>query len=392
MVLFSCQTEKPDSREFPIIRTLEVVDVDSTGATFQGELVKKGIRTNTTYGFVWDANEPDIDSSYTVILGEVFNSSFFKIRIDHSLAKGLEYNVRAFATQESKRIYGNNIKFISKGSSKNAWSLEKAGIQLDVTEPSYGSSTDVAGCIIFPFRVVYFYNPEKNELTKSPYFPISGSRYTLYTGVSIGNIQYVFNNSDNNIYKFQSDSWTKVTTAPFYYGEHTIYYGFSISDNIFFISSRLSYMYSLTNNTWQQLAAISIDYPYSILVGTNINNKAYIITTDKSIWEYNTENNTWTKKTSYPGILHDKIISFSYNGKLYFGLSYHSHTEYYNWFDRELWIYDPVSDKWSKTQKFPMNLINGDLFFFYLKNKLYIGHQDDKTYNIWKFDPASAAI
>ncbi len=390
--LFGCQTETPDSREFPIIRTLEVVDIDSTGATFQGELVKKGTRTTTSYGFVWDANEPDIDSSYTVILGEVFNSSVFKIRIDHSLAKGLEYKVRAFATQESKRIYGNTVKIKSEGSAKSAWSLEKTGIQLDGQGATYGTSTDVAGFIIFHVWGVYFYSPDKNEFFKSTNFPLIGDSGRQFTVVSIGNIQYLFNNTDSNIYTFQSDSWTKLTAAPFYYGDHTNYHGFSISDDIFFLSSSLSYKYNIKTNVWQHLANIPVVFPEHSVGGTNINNKAYIITSGKSVWEYNTDNDTWINKTSYPGTVYDKMMSFSYNGKLYFGLSYHSHSEYYNWFDRELWVYDPILNIWSRTQQFPMDLIYGNIFFFCVKNKLYIGHQTDKTYSIWKFDPALAPI
>jgi len=386
--LFGCKKETPDSREFPIIRTLDVVDIDSTGATFQGELVKKGTRPTTTYGFVWDANVPDIDRSYTVVLGNNINSSSFNVRIDHSLAKGLEYNVRAFATQESKRVYGNTIKIISKGGANSAWSLEKADIKIDGQGTTYGSSTDVAGFIIFQTWGVYFYNPETNEISRSTNFPLPGDYATQFTSVSIGNIQYVFNSKDCNIYKFQSESWTKLSQAPFYYGDNINYYEFSVSDNIFFLGLGLSYMYNIKTNIWQRLTNIPVYYPYHSIGGTHINNKAYIITSDKNIWEYNTDNDTWTNKTSYPGIVYGKIISFSYNGKLYCGLSYHNNLEYYNWFDREFWIYDPLLNKWSRTQQFPMDLINGNIFFFSIKNKLYIGHQDDKTYNIWKFDPA----
>lgn len=385
--LYSCENELPDAREFTIIRTLDVVEIDSTGATFQGELVKKGTIPITSYGFVWDTKDPNINNSNKVILGVDLNISTFNVRIDSSLVKGLEYNVRTFATYgDNKIVYGNIIKLVSKGSTKSAWSLEIKDIKLERWAESYGCSNNETGYIIYQNSNVYSFNPEKNEISKSANFPLSGNIFTRFTSVSIGNILYLFSDINRNLYKLQAGSWTQQSNVPVNYGNFVVHcYGFAVSDSIFILSPYLSFMYQVNSNLWQIKASLPSG---PIRGGTNINNKAYVMTLGKNLWVYDTNSDTWITKTKYPGILHDKIISFSFNGKLYFGLSHHDHSENSNWFDRKLWIYNPVLNTWSSTQDFPMDLSSADLFFFSINGKLYIGHENNETYNIWKFDPS----
>lgn len=385
--LYSCENELPDAREFTIIRTLDVVEIDSTGATFQGELVKKGTIPITSYGFVWDTKDPNINNSNKVILGVDLNISTFNVRIDSSLVKGLEYNVRTFATYgDNKIVYGNIIKLVSKGSTKSAWSLEIKDIKLERWVASYGCSNNETGYIIFQNSKVYSFNPGKNEISKSANFPLSGNIFTRFTSVSIGNILYLFSDINRNLYKLQAGSWTQQSNVPVNYGNFVVHcYGFAVSDSIFILSPYLSFMYQVNSNLWQIKASLPSG---PIRGGTNINNKAYVMTLDKSLWVYDTNSDTWITKTKYPGILHNKIISFSFNGKLYFGLSHHDHNENSNWFDRKLWIYNPVLNTWSSTQDFPMDLSFADLFFFSINGKLYIGYENNETYNIWKFDPS----
>lgn len=389
--LYSCENELPDAREFPIIRTLDVVEIDSTGATFQGELVKNGTIPITSYGFVWDTKDPNLENSSKAILGDKISSSTFNVRIDSSLVKGLEYNVRTFATYGgNKIIYGNIIKLVSKGSTKSAWSLEIKDIKLERWVASYGCSNNEAGYIIFQNSKVYSFNPGKNEISKSANFPLSGNQFTKFTSVSIGNILYLFSDINRNFFKLQAGSWTLQTSVPVNYGNFVVFnYGFAVSDSIIFLSPYLSFMYQVNSNLWQIKATLPTNLQSGpITGGIYINNKAYVMTLDKNICEYNTNSDTWITKTKYPGNLYEKIISFSFNGKLYFGLSHHDHSENSNWFDRKLWIYNPVLNTWSSTQDFPMDLSFANLFFFSINGKLYIGYENNETYNIWKFDPS----
>jgi len=119
--LFGCQKEEPYAREFSIIKTLDVTDVNSSGATFNGEVVIKGTKQkNTYYGFVWDdagkVSEPRISETYYItgsphVAGQFINSTSFKIKIS-SLIKGNEYYVRVFANSDNTIVYGNIVNFI----------------------------------------------------------------------------------------------------------------------------------------------------------------------------------------------------------------------------------------------------------------------------------------
>jgi len=387
--LSGCEKKEPFTMEFPIIKTLDAVDIDQSGATFQGELVKGGKTPITSYGFVWDTKDPNIDNSFKVVLGKDINSSTFKVRIDSTIANGLEYNVRTFAIYGDKTVYGNNIKFISKGSAQSAWSLEMTNVALNGWAESYGCANSESGFIIFQSSEAYSFDAEKNKISESTHFPLPGNTGTRFTSIAIGNIQYFFSDINRYLYKLQTGSWVQQSYVPFNYGNFGGYYhGFAVSDSIFILSTAQSYMYSLKTNLWQIKAKLPMGEAGWSVGGTDVNNKAYVITTDKNIWEYNPGSNTWINKTKYPGILQDKIISFSFNGKLYFGLSYHDHDEDTNWLDRKLWIYDPVLNIWSNGEEFPMELSSGDLFFFFVKSKLYIGHGLSGKYNIWKFDPS----
>jgi hypothetical protein len=371
-------------REFPIIRTLDAVDINSSGATFQGELIKEGFTSTSSYGFLWDTKDPLIDDSYKVILGENIKKSVFKIRIDSNLVNDVEYKVRTFATCNNKTVYGNIMKFLSKGSTKSAWSLEMEGFTLAGWGQIYGCSDNETGYIIFQSSEFYSIDPEKKEVLRSSNFPISGSN--RFTSIAIGNIQYFLNDVDRNLYKFQAGSWIQQSNVPlryYYYGAY--YHGFAVSDTIFILSPKESYMYNVNTDLWQIKAKLPEDV--WLYGGTNIKNKAYVIAMDKNIWEYDTGNDTWIKKTEYPGRLAVDIISFSFKSKLYYGLSRYRDPYLYH-IDRKIWIYDPASNIWDCTQEFPIDLSFEKLFFFYLNDKLYIGIGKDKYYNLWKFDPS----
>jgi hypothetical protein len=122
--------------------------------------------------------------------------------------------------------------------------------------------------------------------------------------------------------------------------------------------------------------------------GTNVLSKAYILTTDKNIWQYNIITDNWIMKTIFPGKLEDRIISFSNQNKIYFGLSYKQSYELNESVDRQFWMYDLTSDAWKMLEKFPLDLNYAAFFSFSLKGKLYICFWFNGSYNIWKFDPS----
>jgi hypothetical protein len=369
--------------------TLDPTDVNSSGATFNGEIVQEGIVPHASYGFLYDTKDPDINNSFKVVLGEGINSASFKVRIDTALVNGLEYSVRAFAVYSNKTVYGNIVKFVSKGTSKSAWSLEMSDVVMDGWFESHGFSDNVSGYILFQSSDMYSFNPEKKEIYKSVNFPFTGNSGTLFTGATVGAGHYLFSSINSYLYKLQSGTWSYQSNVPFKYGNFGGYYhGFSVSDSIFILSTYKSYMYNLQTNAWQAKSILPVGYTGWSVGGTEIKNKAYVMTTDKKIWEYNTNTDSWIMKTVYPGVFYDRIIAFSFNNKIYVGLSSHDYYVESNWLDKKFWIYDPVLNKWSRSHDFPAYVDSGDLFYFVIKSKLYVGDGRSGKYRIWKFDPS----
>jgi len=388
-----CEDKKPDQREFPIIRTLTPTHVDASGATFCGELIQEGNTQTTSFGFIWSDVEPDINESNKIILGEVITSGTFEIRIDSAFVKGVEYKIKAFATYSDKTVYGNTISIFSKGCSKSSWSLELRRFPLKVINcSSYGNADNEYGYISFADSRNFIYDPVKNEISGTVKFPIE--THSLYTSVIINKIQYFFTYLNTNLYKLENGAWSVQSIIPFNYGNFNGYYlGFAVSGKLYILSSYRSYMYDPDTDIWQSKAILSSG-PGASSGGTVLNNKAYIITGGKAIWEYDINTDSWVYKTSFPGniVSSGLVVSFSYNDKIYFGLSYTRFSDNLHSLsnmDRRLWSYDPVSNKWNILEGFPVTLSTGGLFYFFLKDNLYVGYHDMAGIcDIWKFDPS----
>ena len=126
--------------------------------------------------------------------------------------------------------------------------------------------------------------------------------------------------------------------------------------------------------------------------GTTLNGKAYVITTDKNLWEYDPVADKWSLKSQYPGTLGDRLAAFSYNGKLYFGIS-SIRQETNLLVEKRLWTYDLVSNEWITAEELPTDHNNGGLFYFFLKNNLYVGMGNKGISNnfiLWKYDPSKS--
>jgi hypothetical protein len=385
--IFGCKDTVPDAREFPIILTGVPKDIDETGATFQGELIQEGKMPATTYGFVWGIKDQMVESSNKIILTENPASNKFSIRIDHALAKDVEYKIRAFATTENITVYGNTISFTSKGSANNGWTIIDSSV--NIGDPFYSSSDTEIGYVIHSNSKVDRFDPATNKFSGIADFP--DMIYSLqFMSVASGTIQYLMYTNYSYLYKLAAGKWSIQSRIPFQSHLFTGYYqGLSVNNKIYILSSFQSYVYDPTTDVWQPKARLPIDGGSSN-AGTTLNGKAYVITTDKNLWEYDPATDKWTIKTQYPGNLGDRLAAFSYSGKLYFGIS--SITQQSTQLvDSRLWSYDLTLNKWTVREEFPTDHIYGGLFSFFLKNNLYVGMENkgyNNNYTLWKYDPS----
>lgn len=390
-ILVSCVKE-PEIKEFPLIKTLNPINIDETGATFRGELVLEGKNKTTSYGFIWSIHEPNIKTSYKIVLGRELFEGIFETRIDSLLAKGFEYKIRTFATYDDKTVYGNTVTFASKGSEKSLWSKELTGISLEGWGTPYGWSDEENGYVIFQNAKAYKFDPEKVQFSRIVDFPESGNSGTRYTSIAIDNIQYVFSDIDKNLYQFDGEAWSVKSNTPFYYGSFVGYYhGYSTLNQIFLLSSAQSFSYNPETNLWQTKSAMPAQN-FSI-GGTDLNGFAYVMDCGKKIRKYNPQEDTWQYISTFPGNFPEgsvqfnrydgKIIGFSHDNNVYFGFS---HDNYVDEIEESIWGFNLSTNSWKEIETFPNDLTSGNTFYFFLKGKLYIGHGYSGNYDIYLLD------
>lgn len=380
-----CKDVLPEAKDFPVIITNSPKDIDETGATFQGELIIEGEVSTTSYGFVWGINDPTFENDKSIVLDENLSSTNFSFRIDRDLIADMAYKVRAFAKYGSKIVYGNLITFTSKGSRKNGWSRIESNLTYN-GEITYGCSNSNFGYVLFGISGMYQFDPETNKFSIIPSYPIKGKTTTKFTTVTSGENLYVFSNISASLYTFNNTKWEIVSSIPFQYWAYSYYdiHGFSLGNKIYI----LNYVYDTKTTTWQEIENSPLA---SILGGTTLDGNAYILTSDKTVWNYEEATGKWFALTKFPGITYESMISFIYNKKIYFGFKKSIETDNISAIDKSLWSFDLESKKWEKKEDFPSDSSQGQTFYFYLKNNLYVGYSDYKEsspWKIWKYDPS----
>ncbi|MCZ8215342.1 MAG: IPT/TIG domain-containing protein, partial [Cyclobacteriaceae bacterium] len=114
---FSCEEAKePKQQNYPIIQTNAVTDIDSSGVTFNGELLKIGTDEVLDYGFVWSTDSKPTTQDFIISLGKNIKS-LFSTNINFDLVAHQNYSVRVYVITSKNIVYGNEETFTSLGSS-----------------------------------------------------------------------------------------------------------------------------------------------------------------------------------------------------------------------------------------------------------------------------------
>ncbi len=135
------------------------------------------------------------------------------------------------------------------------------------------------------------------------------------------------------------------------------------------------------------------------------NGKAYLMFGKRNVktgylqecWEYDTENDSWTRKNACPGPGRVKPISLSLNDKIYTGLGY-TDTTYIKTSGRlyldtlylkDFWCYDPQTDTWTEEARAPFKGTDACVAFTY-HDEIYVGLGFYGTVfgeEWWKYNP-----
>ncbi len=118
LLLSACQPENDIERNYPIVKTLEVDNITSDGARFNGQVIYGTLDSITEYGFVWGNSVVlNIQDSDKVSLEGYPAASDFSCDIIQRLEKMQKYFVRSYIRSGGLIIYGNLVTFVTSDDS-----------------------------------------------------------------------------------------------------------------------------------------------------------------------------------------------------------------------------------------------------------------------------------
>lgn len=161
------------------------------------------------------------------------------------------------------------------------------------------------------------------------------------------------------------------------------------------VLSKKFWEYDPANNSWAQKAdfggigrywAVGFSIGSKCYIGTGVNDSVNEVMLN-DFWEYDTTNNTWTRKADFPGIARYAAVGFFIGSKGYIGTGIDSNFLEYS----DFWEYDPTADSWTKKADFP-GMARGGAVGFSIGSKGYIGTgvniSNEIAFNdFWEYDP-----
>jgi hypothetical protein len=418
LLVIACEKDaKVSSKYYPFIMTKEVTDIDTSGATFEAEILKYGQDQIIDFGFKWDDGNTENQNN----LINITSTENFKLRINTDLVDGKTYTVRAYVKTTNYTVLGNEVTFTSLGSMLpeiNDFSPKEGfdGTKVMLVGKYYSqisfnnkvfvnnkqakviySSSDTI--VFITPSMAYFGNAEisvqvgsSKPVTADINFKILGPEIKSVSSLSGHSGEYVLINGENFIQSgigikvyFDSDSAEilqysatqleiivppstnnllsdKSATIKVVNGMKTVYY-----KDLFTIEK--SWDSKQTPPFETKCQAFTFDQ------------KVYIITADysKKIYEYDPISNQWYVEPSppFPGSKYEGGLYIEIDGKLYcFGG--------YNYLSQpisELSVYDLNSKTWTKKNDLPFKFVNG--IYFNLNNQIIVVTSDNQ---VWRCD------
>jgi len=203
------------------------------------------------------------------------------------------------------------------------------------------------------------YNPQTDSWRQIENFP--GTPRFAAVAFSIDDKGYVGTGYDENFlkdfweYDPLTEHWTQCSSVG----------GSKRRDAVAFVIDGQGYICTGTNNgtyetdfwrydpgsdTWTELRHIenrtdySYDDEYTTIAGSGglafvVDNRAYLVTTSKYVWEYDPVLDLWEQRTDFEGASRNEFISFTVNNTGYIGLG-RSAGSYYD----DIWRFDPEAD------------------------------------------------
>lgn len=374
------------------IMTKEVTDITSGGALLNGNMEMEGGTVEISdYGFILSQSETStIDNAAHVFsLGSIDKTSTFGQQVS-----GLEvakiYFVTSYYEDNGIVQYGETLSFMTLELTISAIAPLSEIVGEDIV-----ISINLDGIDLGDVNVLFGeleseeldYDNNLEELTAKIPFGFCGE--VAVTVDVLG--QNAIASDLINIAE-----WGTILTADFFGVEHA----FTIDNVAYFkkTSVAASGFWGFDVSTGRELPTLAT-YEVSSNHGVNfeVGGKGYIglgnsTPANKGIFEYDSENDTWSRKGDFPGNIRFGSTGFSYEGKAYVLFGGHS-TDLTN---NEVWEYTSVNDSWSSIGVFP-GFNRYYATHFVLENFGYVGlgmktEADEEVVplsDFWRYDMAN---
>lgn len=153
----------------------------------------------------------------------------------------------------------------------------------------------------------------------------------------------------------------------------------------------LSLPATLCAQEWVQRADVPVTTGTDGPIGFSIDEKVYLGggVGNKRFYEYDPATMKWTRKADIPGVTTERAFGsgFAMNNKGYVGFGYDGSQQTL----KDIWEYDPATDKWTRKGDFPGEARDGATVFALNSNaRVYVGGGSDNTIlfkDFWEYNP-----
>ena len=207
LLFFAC--EKIENTKILKIKTDDVTNILATAATVNGTVVDPGEKDILQHGFCWSVTpNPSTALSTKTELGKPYTTSSFSSNIT-GLSSNSKYYVRAYVTNTSITIYGNEIEFITSFDVPTVTTTSVTEITSN-SAISGGIITNNGGTLIFRKGVCWSTNSS----------PTIGSD-TTNNGIASGSFTSLLHNlSSNTTYYVRAYATNQIGTG---YGNELVF-------------------------------------------------------------------------------------------------------------------------------------------------------------------------
>lgn len=378
LAIIGCEKEaKITPRFYPFIITKAVADIDTSGATFEAEILDNGQDKIIDYGFKLSDGTKDNQISLLNITGP----ENFRLRINADLVDNKNYTVRAYVKTAKYTVLGNQVRFTSLGSMLpeiHDFSPEEGfdGTLVTLVGKYFSQISSNNKVYVSNNQAVVVYSSNDTIIFKTPSIAYFGD---AEISVQAGSSNMVTAQKKFRIIGPAIDSLSK---AFGYSGENLTIWGKNFTRN----GTKTSVSFGTYKAEIISYSDTRIDltipvpfYNYSDLLIDKttpiqvVNGPKVVLFNGFAI------KRSWEKKNAPPfraGWL-EKCVS--YNGKGYFlDINY-----------KKLYEYNPDSDNWSQISDYPGERSESNHFVVFGGKLFKMGGYlsiTGKTYSFWEYD------